>query len=143
MTTCEGRDFWFGYNSPPGEPTTTAIGLTLMLFLGQSPYETPFQMSLDRLAEMGPLPNNIYHNYYTSLALHHSRHPSWEQWNQTLRDYLVRTQTTNGHMAGSWHFPDRWGDVGGRLYTTALCAMTLEVYYRFMPLYAADDLFPL
>jgi hypothetical protein len=44
---------------------------------------------------------------------------------------------------GSWHFNEKWGNVGGRLYTTALAAMTLEVYYRFMPLYAADDLFPL
>lgn len=143
MTTCEGRSFWFGYNSPPGEPTTTAIGLTLMLFLGQSPYETPFQRALERLAKKGPLPNNIYHNYYTSLALHHSRHPAWENWNQQLRDYLVETQETQGHETGSWHFNEKWGNVGGRLYTTALAAMTLEVYYRFMPLYAADDLFPL
>ena len=143
MTTCEGRNFWFGYNSPPGEPTTTAIGLTLMLFLGQSPYETPFQRALERLAETGPLPNNIYHNYYTTLALHHSRHPAWDNWNQQLRDYLVRTQETQGHEIGSWHFNEKWGNVGGRLYTTALAAMTLEVYYRFMPLYAADDLFPL
>lgn len=143
MTTCEGRNFWFGYNSPPGEPTTTAIGLTLMLFLGQSPYETPFQRALERLAETGPLPNNIYHNYYTTLALHHSRHPAWDNWNQQLRDYLVRTQETQGHEMGSWHFNEKWGNVGGRLYTTALAAMTLEVYYRFMPLYAADDLFPL
>ncbi|MGC6441893.1 MAG: hypothetical protein ACON4H_04455 [Rubripirellula sp.] len=143
MTTCEGRNFWFGYNSPPGEPTTAAIGLTLMLFLGQSPYETPFQRALERLAETGPLPNNIYHNYYTTLALHHSRHPAWDNWNQQLRDYLVRTQETQGHEMGSWHFNEKWGNVGGRLYTTALAAMTLEVYYRFMPLYAADDLFPL
>ena len=143
MSTCEGRNFWFGYNSPPGEPTTAAIGLTLMLFLGQSPYETPFERALDRIAEMGPLPNNIYHNYYASLALHHSRHRTWNRWNQRLRDHLVNTQVTEGHEKGSWHFPDHWGDVGGRLYTTALSAMTLEVYYRFLPLYDAEDLFPL
>jgi hypothetical protein len=143
MTMCEGRSFWFGYNTPVGEPTTTAIGLTLMLFLGQSPYETPFAKSLDRIAQMGPSPNNIYHNYYASLALHHSRHPLWETWNKQLRDYLVQEQETRGHMTGSWHFDEKWGNVGGRLYTTALCAMTLEVYYRFMPLYADDDSFPL
>lgn len=143
MSTCENRSFWFGYNSTEGEPTTSAIGLTLMLFLGESPFETSFAKSLDRIAKMGPLPNNIYHNYYASLALHHSRHPAWDKWNKQLRDHLVRTQVTQGHMKGSWHFPDKWGDVGGRLYTTALCAMTLEVYYRFMPLYESDDLFPL
>ena len=42
MTTCEGRDFWFGYNSPPGEPTTTAIGLTLMLGWGLWEFGTEF-----------------------------------------------------------------------------------------------------
>jgi len=143
MSTCEGRSFWFGYNTPKGEPTTSAIGLTLMLFLGQSPFETPFARSLDRIALMGPQPNNIYHNYYASLALHHSRHPAWEDWNEQLRNHLVATQESQGHMRGSWHFKDKWGDVGGRLYTTALCAMTLEVYYRFMPLYESNDSFPL
>lgn len=143
MSTREGRDYWFGYNSPPGEPTTSAIGLTLMMYLGQSPFQTPFQMALTKLASDGPLPNNIYHNYYATLALHHSRHHMWDQWNRTLRDHLVRTQEQTGHEMGSWHFPDKWGDIGGRLYTTALCAMTLEVYYRFMPLYDSDELFPL
>ena len=84
MSTCEERNFQLIYNSPPGEPTTAAIGLTLMLFLGQSPYETLLNAT-DRIAEMGPLPNNIYHNYYASLALHHSRHRTWNRWNQRLR----------------------------------------------------------
>ena len=35
---------------------------------------------------------------------------------QQLREHLIRTQATRGHEAGSWHFSDRWGDVGGRLY---------------------------
>jgi len=56
---------------------------------------------------------------------------------------LVATQVKSGHERGSWHFPDRWGDVGGRLYTTAMCAMTLEIYYRYIPLYETIDAFPL
>jgi hypothetical protein len=143
MSTCTDRDFWFGYKGPPGEPTTTAIGLTLMLYLGQSPHETPFAVALTNMAHRGPMLNNIYHDYYATLALHHSRHWAWDEWNQRLRDHLVATQEKTGHEKGSWHFPDRWGDIGGRLYTTAMCAMTLEVYYRYMPLYESLDGFPL
>ena len=135
LSACTDRDYWFGYKKPPGEPTTTAIGLTLMLYLGESPQYTPFYEALNKLADRGPTLNNIYHDYYGTLALHHSRHRDWDLWNTKLRDHLVKTQAQSGHEKGSWHFKDRWGDIGGRLYTTAMCAMTLEVYYRYLPLY--------
>ena len=41
-----------------------------------------------------------------------------------------------GPQAGSWDTNDLWGGHGGRVYTTALATLTLEVYYRFLPLYA-------
>jgi hypothetical protein len=143
MSSCKDRDFWFGYKGPPGEETTTAIGLALMLYLGQSTEYTPFYNALTKLAERGPKLSNVYHDYYATLALHHSRHHAWDEWNQKLRDHLVATQAKSGHEAGSWHFNDHWGNIGGRLYTTAMCAMTLEVYYRYMPLYETVDDFPL
>ncbi len=143
LSTSKDRDFWFGYKGPPGEETTTAIGLALMLYLGQSTEYTPFYNALTDLAGRGPKFKNVYHDYYATLALHHSRHHAWDEWNSQLRDHLVRTQAKQGHEAGSWHFADPWGDIGGRLYTTAMCAMTLEVYYRYMPLYEKVDDFPL
>ncbi|MFK8113195.1 MAG: hypothetical protein AB8B91_13385 [Rubripirellula sp.] len=143
MSTCKDRDYSFGYKGPPGEPTTTAIGLALLMYLGESPDYTPYYMALTDMSERGPTLSNIYHDYYATLALHHCRHPDWDRWNTKLRDHLVATQAKSGHEAGSWHFADRWGDVGGRLYTTAMAAMTLEVYYRYMPLYESIDEFTL
>lgn len=52
---------------------------------------------------------------------------------------MVKTQAVNGHERGSWHFKDHHGDVGGRLYTTAMAALILEVYYRHLPLYQRRD----
>ncbi len=74
----------------------------------------------------------------------------WKAWNEVMRDFLITTQAQKGSSKGSWWFrnPDELGStVGGRLYCTAMCAMTLEVYYRYMPLYdtqkTAEDEFPL
>ena len=57
-----------------------------------------------------------------------------------MRDFLVEQQVRTGHEAGSWHFDDLLGTgkQGGRLYSTAMAAMTLEVYYRFLPLYGYE-----
>ena len=59
-----------------------------------------------------------------------------------MREVLVTTQETQGHQAGSWS--PRGGNnhdhYGGRLYVTALSACTLEVYYRYAPLYWQLDL---
>ncbi|TWU59207.1 hypothetical protein Poly51_19930 [Rubripirellula tenax] len=143
-STCENDGYWFGYQGPPGEKTTTAIGLTMMLYLGESHQKTLFRIALDEMAARGPMLNNIYHDYYATLALHHARHHDWDQWNQRLRDHLVATQEKEGHQRGSWHFPgEKYGDVGGRLYTTAMCTLTLEVYYRYLPMYEDVEEFPL
>ncbi|MEL6105195.1 MAG: prenyltransferase/squalene oxidase repeat-containing protein [Planctomycetota bacterium] len=143
MSVRDEPSYDFGYNSPRAEPTTTAIGLTLMMYLGQTPGNTSFDRSVDRMAERGPTLTNVYHDYYATLALHHWQHPQWETWNQKLRDHLVRTQETKGHEAGSWHFKDEHGDIGGRLYTTTMATLILEVYYRFLPLYEMPSEFPL
>lgn len=57
----------------------------------------------------------------------------WDRWNESvLLGELLRRQKTEGCAAGSWA-PDgsHRGAVGGRVYTTALAVLTLEVYYRF------------
>ena len=79
---------------------------------------------------------NIYYWYYGTLAMYLHGGPDWPRWNVQVREELVRRQKTKGHQTGSWdpdESPD--GSRGGRLYSTALSALTLEVYYRYLPLY--------
>lgn len=138
-----GSKFEFGYRSAEPEPTTTAIALVLLLHLRSQLGMTYFDRAFDKIADSGPTFTNVYHDYYATMALHHVRHRDWETWNTALRDHLVETQERSGHEAGSWHFQDKWGDVGGRVYTTAMCALTLEVYYRYLPMYESPEQFPL
>ncbi len=78
-----------------------------------------------------------YYWYYGTLAMFQYGGEPWERWNAALRDQLVRLQRPGGEFAGSWDPVGPWGSVGGRLYSTTLCVMSLEVYYRFLPLYQA------
>jgi len=51
-----------------------------------------------------------------------------------MKNALVPTQATakDGCRNGSWNSDqDRWGAEGGRVYATAMNALTLEVYYRY------------
>jgi len=51
--------------------------------------------------------------------------------------------TGMGCDRGSWDpiypIPDRWAGSAGRLYLTSLSLLTLEVYYRYLPLYRTGD----
>ncbi len=60
----------------------------------------------------------------------------WKQWNEALRKTLLASQRKSGTLAGTWDPDTVWGGCGGRVYTTALATLCLEVYYRFLPLYA-------
>ena len=77
---------------------------------------------------------NAYYWYYATLGLFQLQGPQWERWNTGLLDSLVKSQRTDGALAGSWDPDETWGNYGGRIYNTALSTMCLEVYYRYAPL---------
>ncbi len=82
---------------------------------------------------------NLYYWYYATLALHHRQQMNddasvaWHTWNDSLTGVLLNTQVTEGSNSGSWNTDCQWGGYGGRVYTTSLAAMCLEVYYRYAP----------
>jgi len=59
----------------------------------------------------------------------------WKAWNDRLRDHLIKTQSVKGALAGSWAPVDARERAGGRICSTALRLLMLEVYYRHLPLY--------
>ncbi len=83
-----------------------------------------------RLADL-----NLYYWYYGTLAMFQHGGTEWEQWNNALRDLLVSEQVAEGPFAGSWEPRDLHARYGGRLYSTALATLCLEVYYRRLPMY--------
>jgi hypothetical protein len=80
---------------------------------------------------------DFYYWYYASLALFQydgPEGPMWKKWNEPMKTALVPNQHTgkDGCRNGSWNSEtDRWGCEGGRVYATAINALTLEVYYRY------------
>ncbi len=89
-----------------------------------------------QLDKLGPSPTNLYYDYYATQVLFHYGGSGWDGWNKKLHEYLISTQSKEGHENGSWYFVDSHGDKGGRLYNTAMAILTLEVYYRYLPLYS-------
>jgi len=85
---------------------------------------------------------DCYYWYYATQAMFQMRGDFWTQWNNRMRPLAQNSQETSGAAAGSWHphrpTRDRWGAAGGRIYTTALHLLILEVYYRHLPLFRME-----
>ncbi|MDA0578026.1 MAG: terpene cyclase/mutase family protein [Verrucomicrobia bacterium] len=89
--------------------------------------------------------NPIYHWYYVTQAMFHAGGATWEAWNKQFSPELVRNQSIVANA-----IMDRTGkpmDIGywkpaapsecsqSYVYNTALCALMLQVYYRYLPTY--------
>lgn len=144
----------------PGE-CTSAVGLLCRLYTGWSSNDPRLLKGVNQLLKSNTHPALLlYRNFYLAQILLHIDHPAWEQWNRRNRDYLVRmqvTETTRMNQRnpafgsppceiGSWYLTnpngttknsirDRHLAPAGRLAHTALAILTLEVYYRLLPIY--------
>lgn len=126
--------------------TMTAVGLLMRLYDGwRRDREAMIQGAeylQQHLPSHGTASNpdrDTYYWYYGTQVMFHMGGDYWEQWNRRLHPLLVDTQIKQGPLAGSWDpqrpVPDRWGPQAGRLYVTTMNLLSLEVYYRHLPLY--------
>jgi hypothetical protein len=144
-----GRTFYQpGHNLPSDAPT--AIGMLLQEFVADSPdtkliddgakylsgeAKSSFQGARKpaKKKRFAALPGDYYTYYNGTLAIFLAGGEPWKRWNDVVRDALVDTQCEEGEgcRRGSWDPTGQWSPQGGRVYSTALAVLTLEVYYRY------------
>jgi hypothetical protein len=160
------RKATYGYTNGPGAAGTsmTAVGLLCRYYIsGWGPNNGGMAEGVEGLIKNGPKPGtkekpeplggrggDLYYYYYATQVVHFFGGKEWKDWNEGpivngkrtigMRDWLVNLQVKNGADMGSWD-PDR-GSIGsscGRVGSTCLCLLTLEVYYRHLPLFKRDN----
>ncbi len=133
------------YRPGEGRPseTMTAEALACRLLLDY-PTALPAQQEAVTMI-MGGRPgvgeDNVYFWYYATLALFQLQDENWRVWNQAMKGHLLATQVPAYQVQpGSWNPDSMWGGYGGRVYSTAMSCLCLEVYYRYLPMYQRANL---
>lgn len=135
----------YGYQAR-SQPTAamTAEGILCRQYIGWQRNHPPMFSGIQALLKDSPFEmrdRDVYYWYYATQVMHHFGGSPWREWNEVMRVELPRAQVTGGREDGSWApQQDRWGRNSGRLYTTCLSIYCLEVYYRHMPLYQAEEM---
>ncbi len=127
-------------------PTMTAVGMLMRIYGGWKRDHPAMRSAADYLATYPPAigdrrspQRDTYYWYYATQVMFHMGGEHWENWNSRLSPILVEGQIKSGPHAGSWDpmlpVPDRWSPHAGRLYLTTMNLLSLEVYYRHLPIY--------
>lgn len=126
----------------PQTDATTGVGMLARQFLLEEPDDPLIAEAAEYLADLAEMQwgdhraedNADYYLWYNcTLAMFQVGGEPWRRWNDAVRDTLIGLQRHDGCRLGSWDPIDKWGKFGGRVYATALAALTLETYYRYTP----------
>jgi hypothetical protein len=148
VTSAEG---WAGYmGAQKGLPGMTAVGMVCRQFMGAPSDDPILKKSADNLQKTLPAwpgghRTSYYYWYYGTLAMFQMGGEGWKAWNDPLKKTLVDNQCKGPlplgggpeDKDGSWDPKfDQDDQRAGRVYSTAIGALCLEVYYRYLPMYA-------
>ena len=148
-------EYWEGgmmtYRGRVGDPPqpknmamTAAAALTRLFVGGEKPSHPGVAGPCNLMKKPANLPTadkahfNLYYWYYATLTMFQKGGDHWKEWNEPMKRVLPETQRKDGDFDGSWDplFGEPQGHIyGGRVMSTALGALCLEVYYRYLPIY--------
>ena len=113
----------------------TAIGLVSRGYLGAS-RNSPGQIKgIEWLVSMQPARDNVYCNYYATMAVHQNEGgmgDQWMAWRNAIQTMLINSQLKQGPDAGTWYYSGNHGHTGGRLMSTCLATLILQNEYRYI-----------
>ena len=92
----------------------------------------------DAVEKKGAVPTYAW--YYITQAKFQKGGQDWQQWNQKFSPTVIRNQIVEGslgHWEGALH-----GAGTAPVYTTVLCTLMLEVYYRYLPTFKHVEVAP-
>lgn len=120
-------------------PCMTAVSVICRIFTGEKRSEDAIRKGAKILADNPPDwsdPNNarklnFYYWYYGTYAMFQVGGDRWHAWNKSMQQALLPRQRQRGCEDGSWDPLAEWCLAGGRVYATAINALTLEIYYRY------------
>jgi hypothetical protein len=145
---------YFLYNREPGRlesdwrtlPGSTPAAVFCLLLLNADPTDVRVRQACAWILERAPAAyrrhslddfvlrgqGNVYFWYYGSLACFLAGGEVWSAWNRALKLVLLEGQSEDGSFAPIDEYADYAGDTDrDRAYTTAMCVLSLEVYYRY------------
>ena len=126
----------------PGPSSRTPIGLCIGVFLGKGAGNIMMESMANEVMK-NHLPTysdfksaNQYYLYYNTLGIFQVGGERWTKFNSVVRDMLVNSQRKSEDcFDGSWDLGAKFhGYDTGRLLSTAYCALSLQVYYRYVPI---------
>ncbi|MHC4840566.1 MAG: prenyltransferase/squalene oxidase repeat-containing protein [Planctomycetota bacterium] len=127
-------------------PGVLAVGNIGRVLMGESPKSAMQKKQRGMIAKdppewetEGTNEGNMYSWYYGSLAMLLGKDQTdgernWRDWNIGLKRTLLENQCKSGPRKGSFDPVHHWGEHGGgRVYSTAMGVLCLEIYYRYRP----------
>jgi len=145
---------WFRYNQKPSRlqsawptlPASTPAGGFALMLLGAPAGDRMVQAAISFTVERRPEAyrryddddfvlrgqGNVYFWYYGTLCTFLAGGEAWERWNERLRQLLPAAQAPDGSFAPIDVYAREAGDTkADRSYSTAMCVLSLEIYYRY------------
>jgi hypothetical protein len=131
----------FGYQTPERYASMTAVGVLCQQFIGNGS-DHRVRSALDYLREQKVDWNKtsgdyvLYGWYYITQAMFQGGGAYWQYWNHEIRDAMVKNQQDDGRWLPPPKSAVETKDLAATpAYSTALGALILEVYYRYLPIY--------
>ena len=130
----EGGGFKYQPHHGGPRPGVSAAGVLSMALLGDfdDPHIAETVEWIEKRGGYKPNMNHFwYFNYYAMQAHFQVGGAAWQRWHPRVRAYLLENQRTDG----SWESGRRNINGPARCYSTAMAAISLEVFLHYLPAY--------